>query len=72
MTDPAVTNATVGAVVVDADTGEEIYARNPDAMLVPASNMKMLTTAAALATLGPDYQVCRRRCWRPAGRRARR
>ena len=57
MTDPAVTNATVGAVVVDADTGEEIYARNPDAMLVPASNMKMLTTAAALATLGPDYQV---------------
>jgi len=45
-----------GLLVVDAATGETLYERNPEKYFVPASNMKLLTTALALDTLGPDYQ----------------
>jgi serine-type D-Ala-D-Ala carboxypeptidase/endopeptidase (penicillin-binding protein 4) len=46
-----------GVMVADAVTGEVLYARNPDAYFMPASNAKLFTTALALATLGPDYRV---------------
>ena len=46
-----------GVLVADAATGEVLYARNPDAYFMPASNAKLFTTALALATLGPDYRV---------------
>jgi len=46
-----------GVLVTDAATGEVLYARNPDAYFMPASNAKLFTTALALATLGPDYRV---------------
>lgn len=42
--------------LVDADTGEEIYAVREDAPVNPASNVKLLSTAAALATLGPEWR----------------
>ncbi|HME11474.1 MAG TPA: D-alanyl-D-alanine carboxypeptidase/D-alanyl-D-alanine-endopeptidase [Candidatus Acidoferrum sp.] len=45
-----------GAEVMDADSGEILYQRNADKYFVPASNMKLLTTALALAKLGPDYR----------------
>jgi serine-type D-Ala-D-Ala carboxypeptidase/endopeptidase (penicillin-binding protein 4) len=45
-----------GALVVDAQTGETLYERNAEKFFVPASNMKLLTTAFALATLGSDYR----------------
>ena len=45
-----------GALVVDAATGEVLYAHNADRYFTPASNTKMFTTALALATLGPDYR----------------
>jgi D-alanyl-D-alanine carboxypeptidase/D-alanyl-D-alanine-endopeptidase (penicillin-binding protein 4) len=45
-----------GAEVVDAESGEVLYERNSDKYFVPASNMKLLTTALALAKLGPDYK----------------
>jgi D-alanyl-D-alanine carboxypeptidase/D-alanyl-D-alanine-endopeptidase (penicillin-binding protein 4) len=45
-----------GALVIDAQTGETIYQRNAEKFFVPASNMKLLTTAFALATLGSDYR----------------
>ena len=45
-----------GAVVIDAQTGETLYQRNAEKFFVPASNMKLLTTAFALATLGSDYR----------------
>lgn len=35
-----------------ADTGEVIYARHPDLRLLPASNMKLVTLAAAIQQLG--------------------
>lgn len=46
-----------GVLVTDAATGEVLYARNPGAYFMPASNAKLFTTALALATLGPDYRV---------------
>jgi D-alanyl-D-alanine carboxypeptidase/D-alanyl-D-alanine-endopeptidase (penicillin-binding protein 4) len=45
-----------GALVIDAQTGDTLYQRNAEKFLVPASNMKLLTTAFALATLGSDYR----------------
>ena len=45
-----------GLLVVDAVTGEALYEKNADKYFVPASNMKLLTTALALDKLGPDYR----------------
>jgi serine-type D-Ala-D-Ala carboxypeptidase/endopeptidase (penicillin-binding protein 4) len=46
-----------GVLVTDAETGEVLYSRNPDAYFMPASDAKLFTTALAFATLGPDYRV---------------
>jgi D-alanyl-D-alanine carboxypeptidase/D-alanyl-D-alanine-endopeptidase (penicillin-binding protein 4) len=43
-----------GAYVVDLGTGRVLYSRNADKTLAPASNEKLLTTAAALVRLGQD------------------
>lgn len=45
-----------GILIVDAQTGETLYEKNADGYFVPASNMKLFTTALALAKLGPDYK----------------
>jgi serine-type D-Ala-D-Ala carboxypeptidase/endopeptidase (penicillin-binding protein 4) len=45
-----------GLLIVDAATGDTLYTLNADRYFVPASNMKLLTTAFALAKLGPDYR----------------
>jgi serine-type D-Ala-D-Ala carboxypeptidase/endopeptidase (penicillin-binding protein 4) len=45
-----------GLLIVDAASGEVLYEKNPDKYFIPASNMKLLTTALALDTLGPDYR----------------
>ncbi|MGB7846163.1 MAG: D-alanyl-D-alanine carboxypeptidase/D-alanyl-D-alanine-endopeptidase [Candidatus Acidiferrum sp.] len=45
-----------GLLIVDATTGETLYEKNAEKYFVPASNMKLLTTALALDTLGPDYR----------------
>lgn len=45
-----------GLVIVDAESGETLYQQNADRYFVPASNMKLFTTALALATLGPEYR----------------
>jgi serine-type D-Ala-D-Ala carboxypeptidase/endopeptidase (penicillin-binding protein 4) len=45
-----------GVKVQYANTDEVIYERNAARMFVPASNMKMYTTAAALCLLGPQYR----------------
>lgn len=41
--------------VMDAQTGETLYAHRADQPMIPASNMKIVTTAVALSTLGPDF-----------------
>src|SRR5580693_5132149 len=45
-----------GLLIVDAETGETLYEQNADRYFVPASNMKLFTTALALAKLGPEYR----------------
>ena len=41
--------------IVKADSGETVYSHNAAKTLLPASNMKIIVTAAALKYLGPDY-----------------
>jgi len=41
--------------VVRCGTGDVVYERNPHLALLPASNMKIVTSAAALEHLGPDF-----------------
>lgn len=41
--------------VVSVRTGQEVYARGAEQVLLPASTMKVITTAAALRSLGPAY-----------------
>lgn len=44
------------SILFEDDEGNSVYySRSPDRALIPASNMKMFTTAAALELLGADY-----------------
>ncbi|MEV6305566.1 D-alanyl-D-alanine carboxypeptidase/D-alanyl-D-alanine-endopeptidase [Actinoplanes sp. NPDC051861] len=56
LADERLAGATVVAEVRDEDTGELVFARDPDRRVLPASNQKLLTAAAALEVLGPSYQ----------------
>lgn len=49
-------DAVVGFQVVNTRTGEESFAWQADRPMQPASVMKLLTTAAALRTLGPAWR----------------
>jgi D-alanyl-D-alanine carboxypeptidase/D-alanyl-D-alanine-endopeptidase (penicillin-binding protein 4) len=46
-----------GLLITDAAAGEVLYARNAGNYFTPASDVKLFTTALALATLGPEYRV---------------
>jgi D-alanyl-D-alanine carboxypeptidase/D-alanyl-D-alanine-endopeptidase (penicillin-binding protein 4) len=54
--DPGLRGARLAALVVDLESGAELYARDPDRALVPASNMKVLTAIAALSAFGPAHR----------------
>lgn len=46
----------IGIEILDLDTNDVVYAHDAQKVLKPASNTKLLTTAAALHLLGGDYQ----------------
>ncbi|MCA9738089.1 MAG: D-alanyl-D-alanine carboxypeptidase/D-alanyl-D-alanine-endopeptidase [Gemmatimonadota bacterium] len=48
--------ATWGILAVSLERGDTLFALNTDLPLIPASNMKLLTAAAALHVLGPEYR----------------
>lgn len=54
--DPEFSNAVWGVVIQSLSTGEYFFKLNDSKLLMPASNMKLVTTAAGLVTLGPDYR----------------
>ncbi len=45
-----------GIRVVDPERGQILYSRHAHLKFVPASNMKILSTATALSVLGPDFR----------------
>jgi D-alanyl-D-alanine carboxypeptidase/D-alanyl-D-alanine-endopeptidase (penicillin-binding protein 4) len=47
---------TWAVLAVSLDRGDTLLALNQDRLMVPASNQKLLTTAAALHWLGPDFR----------------
>ena len=58
--DPLFTKSDVAVQVVDLRTGEQVFARNADTLLAPASTTKVLTAATSLKTLGPAYRFTTR------------
>jgi serine-type D-Ala-D-Ala carboxypeptidase/endopeptidase (penicillin-binding protein 4) len=52
---PTVRGAHVAIYAVDAQSGAEVYARDPDALMVPASNFKLIVGSASLDVLGPAF-----------------
>jgi len=54
--DPSFSNAHWGVVVQSLETGEYFYKRNENKLFMPASNLKLFTTAAGLNILGSNYR----------------
>ena len=50
----------VSVFVYDVTRGEVLAELQADRPMIPASNMKLITTATALATLGPDFHFSTR------------
>jgi serine-type D-Ala-D-Ala carboxypeptidase/endopeptidase (penicillin-binding protein 4) len=48
-------NANWGVVIQSLKTGEYFYKRNEDKLFIPASNLKLFTSAAGLISLGDDF-----------------
>lgn len=57
---PALAHSITGMLVVSLRDGRTLYERHADLMLIPASNQKLLTAAAALHRLGADFRYTTR------------
>ncbi|MBE0431881.1 D-alanyl-D-alanine carboxypeptidase/D-alanyl-D-alanine-endopeptidase [candidate division WOR-3 bacterium] len=53
---PELQHAHVGMIVLDLSRDTVIYARNCQKSMVPASNVKIITSATALSFLGPEFR----------------
>lgn len=58
--DSSFVNAHWGVLIRSLKTGETVYARNEKKMFMPASNMKLFTSSAAMIALTPDYRYTTR------------
>jgi len=56
LANPAFARSSWGVVVESADSGQVLYRRNAARLFLPASNLKLVTAAAGLARLGPDFR----------------
>ncbi|GIG68045.1 D-alanyl-D-alanine carboxypeptidase/D-alanyl-D-alanine endopeptidase [Phytomonospora endophytica] len=56
LTDARLDGSQIGVVVADATTGDVLYDHNGHTRGIPASNTKLLTSAAAMHHLGPDHR----------------
>ena len=56
MNDSLLRGASMGLYVADMKSGNKIAGFDEDRMLIPASTFKILSTAAALEHLGPDFK----------------
>jgi D-alanyl-D-alanine carboxypeptidase/D-alanyl-D-alanine-endopeptidase (penicillin-binding protein 4) len=63
---PFLAEAQIGVSVVDLETGQVLYQRGEVLPLNPASNAKLVTTAAALGILGPAHRYATA-LWREDG-----
>jgi serine-type D-Ala-D-Ala carboxypeptidase/endopeptidase (penicillin-binding protein 4) len=55
-TQPEFRNAQWGVLIVNPRTGDTLYSKNAGKLFMPASNMKIITSAAGLTLLGPEYR----------------
>ncbi|HZX97588.1 MAG TPA: D-alanyl-D-alanine carboxypeptidase/D-alanyl-D-alanine-endopeptidase [Myxococcales bacterium] len=56
LSQPPLSGAHVGLQVESLDDGQVVISRNADDLLNPASNTKLVTSAASLLRLGPEYR----------------
>ncbi|WP_372365763.1 D-alanyl-D-alanine carboxypeptidase/D-alanyl-D-alanine-endopeptidase [Candidatus Uabimicrobium sp. HlEnr_7] len=56
LSDPEIASAHVGVHIENIKTGEVVYSQNSHKLFLPASNLKIVTTACALSLLGANYQ----------------
>lgn len=54
--DPRMSGARVGVVVLDLENNRVVCSHDANAGFMPASNMKLVSSAVALLTLGPDFR----------------
>ena len=59
---PELKGADVAVLVIDVESGQRVYSRNADRPLAPASNMKLVTSGAALSLFGGESSLETRFC----------
>ena len=56
LNNPSFDPATIGVYIEEMGSGKILYAKNEHKLLMPASNMKLVTTASVLSLLGAEYK----------------
>ena len=55
LSDPALSSCFLGLRIISLDNGTVLYSKNSNKLFHPASNMKLVTTAAAINALRPEF-----------------
>jgi serine-type D-Ala-D-Ala carboxypeptidase/endopeptidase (penicillin-binding protein 4) len=56
ISDPKLSGSSIGIYVIDAASGKVLASENSQQLMAPASTLKLVTSAAALEMLGPEYR----------------
>lgn len=56
LAEPALAGGRMGVIVESLKTGERWLSRNSDCYFMPASNQKLITSAASISLLGPGFR----------------